>query len=164
LSCSSIYDVGYDYDEKADFTKFGTYDWLPIQANAEIDRLIERRIENAVNAELVAKGYKIDSDNPDFLIATNVGSRERRWREYRKTGYYGGYRGTGHRFGYRSTGYRYIEGTLVLRFMDAKSKELLWIGEAKAAQDPNYTPEKLTKLVNEAVRKILNNFPPPTAK
>jgi len=69
FSCSSVYEVQYDYDQRADFTGFKTYDWLPVPDKADIESLDITRIKTAVNAELQAKGLIMTSDNPDLLIA-----------------------------------------------------------------------------------------------
>jgi len=39
-------------------------------------------------------------------------------------------------------------------------KQLIWRGQAKGFVDRKSNPKKDDKLVNEAVRKILKNFPP----
>jgi hypothetical protein len=78
-------------------------------------------------------------------------------RPYRlNRGYY--YGGPYYRGGVYS--YYYQEGTLVLDFIDAESKKLIWRGTAKAYLEKEQTPEELDKIVNEAVEKILMNFPP----
>jgi hypothetical protein len=45
-------------------------------------------------------------------------------------------------------------------FIDGKSRQLVWQGRAKGFVEKNSNPKKNDKLVNEAVRKILKNFPP----
>ena len=44
--------------------------------------------------------------------------------------------------------------------MESNSKNLLWRGAAKSVVDDARTPEKRDKVINEAVQKILENFPP----
>lgn len=44
------------------------------------------------------------------------------------------------------------------------SKDLIWRGSAKAELDSTMTPEKAQKLINEAVQRILENFPPAGSK
>ena len=56
--------------------------------------------------------------------------------------------------------YQYEEGTLVLDLIDAKSRDLIWRGAAKADVEVATTPEKRDKLIQAAVHKILENFPP----
>ena len=52
------------------------------------------------------------------------------------------------------------EGTLIIDFVEPNSKNLLWRGAAKGVFDNARTPEKRDKMINEAVQKILQNFPP----
>ena len=162
ISCSPIYSVKYDYDTKTDFASLKTYDWLPIPAKADIDRLNVERIKNAVNSQMEAKGVRKAADNPDFLIASHVGKKEKvRVADWgygygthgRYWGGYGGPRGV--------DVYKYEEGSLILDFVDAKSKKLIWRGSAKAQISADMTPEKREKLIAEAVQKILEKFPPP---
>ena len=165
ISCSPIYSVKYDYDTKTDFASLKTYDWLPIPAKADIDKLNIERIKNAVNSQMIAKGLRKSPDNPDFLIASHVGKKEKvRIADWgygygmhgRYWGGYGGPRGV--------DVYKYEEGSLILDFVDAKSKKLIWRGSAKAQTNTVKTPEKREKLITEAVQKILEKFPPPPSK
>ncbi len=142
LSCSSIYKVDYEYDKKADFTRFKAYGWLPQQSEVET----EKRIENTVNTRLEAKGYRMTSENPDFLIDTQLASREM-WS-----------RGMG------GSRYRFEEEKLVLRFIDAQSKNLIWRGEAVGMLNAGYTREELNELLNKAAQEILEDFPPASQK
>ena len=154
LGCSTIYGVKYDYDKQVDFKSLRTYDWMTVPEKADIERLNVERVKKAVNAELQAKGLVMTSNNPDFLIAEHMGTKDKIQVEDWGYGYsrHGRYR--------RSHSYQYEEGSLVLDFVDTKSKEMIWRGVAKAVVDNIDTAEKAEKIVNEAVRKILKNYPP----
>lgn len=154
--CSAIYDVSYDYDREADLTQLGSYDWLPIPKEVEADDLVVGRVKRAVNEEMAAKGIRKTTTAPDFLIAMHAGSEEKVTQ--RDWGYT--YSSYWHRGGGRSRTFRYQEGTLVLDFVDAGTNQLIWRGQAKGFVDRNSKPKKEDKLVDEAVRKILKNFPP----
>lgn len=164
VSCSSIYGVSHDYDEKADFSGLKTYDWLAIPEKADINQLDVERLKTAVNNRLEIKGFKMNSDTPDFSIAVHFGKKDK--IQVRDYGYDDGpFMGPrGRRFGgwgdRRVDTYQYEEGTLVLDFVDAKTKKLLWRGSGKARVGDAKTPEKRQKLINEAVEKILKKFPP----
>ncbi len=158
VGCSPIYGVSYDYNENANFAHMKTYDWLAIKET--IDSISLRRIRNAVHHQLESKGMEVSSENPDFLIAVYLRSKERLTvvdyggpQVYPYYGY-GPYWGT-------PTIRQYEEGTLLLDFVDAKSNQLIWRGSAKADLDSATTPEKRERIINEAVEKILENFPPP---
>ena len=173
ISCSTIYNVQYDYDINVNFTRLKTYDWLPIHEKADISSLDIKRIRNSVNSQLKIKGLKIISDNPDFLIVVHVGKEQKlsitNWGyDY---GPYGGYWGGygygpygGYWGGYWGPGgvstYEYEEGSLILDFVDAKSKELIWHGSAKAVVGNEKTPEERQKKIYETVQKILEKYPP----
>jgi hypothetical protein len=166
VSCS-IYDVRYDYDRQADFTEFKTFDWMQVPEKAGISSLVVQRVKNAVNAELKAKGLMMMSNNPDFLIAEHLGKKNKvqvtdwgySYGSYGRYRRYGGYRGSG-----GVSTYQYEEGILILDFVDAKSKKLIWRGTAKAKVQNVNTPEKSEKIINAAVKKILEKYPPSSAK
>jgi hypothetical protein len=117
----------------------------------KIDYLFLNRIRETVNTELKAKGLKVTTYKPDFLIAVHVGTEEKQ-RTYTTYGTY-------YQVPQRRQ-YRYKEMSLLLEFVDAKSTELIWRSEAKGFFEANMTPEKLDKFVKEAVQKTLKNFPP----
>lgn len=165
-SCSTVYDVQFDYNTKTDFANLKTYNWLPVPEKADIDSLDAMRVQKAVNAEMQAKGLRLTSGIPDFLIAEHLGKKDKvsvrdwgyNYGPY--AGYWGGYRGP---MGGVST-FQYEEGSLILDFVDPQTKQLIWRGSAKAEVDDVRTPEKREALINEAVQKILKNFPPPSSK
>ena len=184
ISCSTIYNVQYDYDINVNFARLKTYDWLPIHEEADISSLDIKRIRNSVNSQLKTKGLKITSDNPDFLIVVHVGKEQKlnitNWGYgyWPYGGYWGGYgydpygrywRGYygpywGYWGGYWEPGgvsiYEYEEGSLIINFVDAKSKELIWHGSAKAIVGNEKTPEERQKKIYETVQKILEKYPP----
>lgn len=161
ISCSRVYDVQFDYDTKTDFSNMKTYDWLHVPDTADIDSLTLQRIKKATNTQLKAKGFKITSDNPDFSIATHVGRKDKVRVMNWGYGYapYGRYWGATWGPGGVDV-YQYEEGSLMLDFVDPKSKNLIWRGSCKAQVDSSPTPEAREKLINEAVTKILDKFPP----
>jgi hypothetical protein len=181
FSCSTIYNVQYDYDINVNFARLKTYDWLPIHEEEDISSLDIKRIRNSVNSQLKTKGLKITSDNPDFLIVVHVGKEQKLnitnwgygygpyggyWGGYGYGpygGYWGGY-GYGPYGGYWGPGgvstYEYEEGSFILDFVDAKSKELIWHGSAKAVVGNEKTPEERQKKIYETVQKILEKYPP----
>jgi hypothetical protein len=165
VSCSSTYGVKYDYDTNANFADLKTFDWMPVPEKAGIDSLVVQRVKNAVNAELQAKGLMMTPDNPDFLIAQHLGTKDK--VQVRDLGYnYGPYER--YRFGLwgpdEVSTYKYEEGSLILDFVDAKSKKMIWRGSAKAEVQNVDTAEKSEKLINSAVHEILKKFPPVPSK
>ena len=154
IGCSS-YRVSHDYDTGTDLAALRTYDWMPeaqgeaqsaeevLQRNTRIDT----RVKNAVDAQLAAKGLRRDPENPDFLIAFQISTKDKvRARNYT--------------FVSDKRLETYEEGTLVLDFVAPNGKDLLWRGVATRTLDSNPTPEKTDKRINGAVEEILKDFPP----
>jgi hypothetical protein len=160
VSCSTIYGVQYDYDKQADFKNLKTYDWMTVPEKADIDILNVERVKRAVNAELKAKGLMMTSDNPDFLIAGPLVKKEEVQVMNVGSGYVPAWGGPMSDGGTSE----YEEGSIIMDFVDAKSKKMIWRGVAKAEIDNADTPEKKEKLINEAVQEILKNFPPKPKK
>ena len=171
--CSSL-SVNYDYNQQVDFTKYKTYDWLPSPKDMKVDELNHARFVTAVENNLAGKGFTQSSTNPDFMIATHFGKENKvdinSWGySYAPNSYYGGY---GYRYparygyagGYAAPGgvsvYEYELGTLILDFVDTKTKQLIWRATAETIVSPASTPEKQTQKINNAVKQILNSFPP----
>ena len=87
VSCSSVHDVSYDYDRQADLASLRTYYWLAMPEGVKIDYFLLNRIRDAVNTELKAKGLKVTTYKPDFLIAVHFETEEKQ-RTYTTYGTY----------------------------------------------------------------------------
>jgi hypothetical protein len=163
--CSTI-SVNYDYDVETDFTALKFFNWMPVTPEPGMNDLAVSRVKNAVNRSLQAKGFNLTQSDPDFMIAVHGGSQTKLdvvdWGySYSRYGRYGGgHYGSGHRI----DTYEYQEGTLILDFIDANAMQLIWRSSATAVVNPNSTPEQREQKVNEAVSKILHNFPPLQSK
>ena len=165
--------VRTDYDPEVSFTQLSTYDWVDREVDASGDPavnspLLKRHIRDAVEGELGRLGYrKVTSDTPDFRIdyrvTAEVESRIDGSYGYGRSyypgrhsryfsPYYSGYAGAG-------SGREYLRGTLVLDITDARTGEVIWRGWASKSLDLDPRPEKVRMYVNEAVEKILENFP-----
>jgi len=172
IGCAS-YDVNYDYDQTADFALVKTYDWMPVSQKSWGNELTVKHIKLATNNQLQAKGLSMSSDNPDILIALHGGKEKKvdvqEWGyAYRDNDFYhsepffhrpfyGGPLGRDsveYRKGTET--YEYEVGTIILDFVDAQKKELIWRGMASGVVNPNMTPEE----INTIIAKILIHYPP----
>ena len=186
--CATL-QVRTDYDPEASFTQLSTYDWVDREADASGDPalnspLLQRHIRDAVEGELGRMGYrKVTSETPDFRIAYRVMAEEKS-RVDRSYGYAGPYVYPGYfypgYFGYRFYGGRsftpyyrysgagyagtgrvreYLRGTLVLDIIDVRTDEVVFRGWAIKSLHHDPRPDKVRMYVDEAVEKILENFP-----
>ncbi|GJL59094.1 MAG: hypothetical protein NPIRA03_19510 [Nitrospirales bacterium] len=122
------------------------------------NHMARQRIQDAVAAELANKGYiEIIAGNSDFYVTYYVGREERIRVENMRGPLMRPYWGMG--MGYTEV-YQYEEGTLIIDLLDGKKQHIIWRGVAKGVVDWKGTTGGQTGLINEAVQKVLAQFPP----
>src|SRR5262245_8661980 len=161
---SSALTTDVDYDTAKDFAAQKTFAWMPATGNAVANELLVKRIRSSVDQQLQAKGRTPAADNPNFLIAMDLSGKIA----------YGGSTGVGLSVGIpvgsrgslsvgggKSKPVETKEGTLVLQFVDAKTKELFWKAIASGTVEPGLSPQEQQKRIDDVVAQMLANFPPP---
>lgn len=140
-----------------DFSKYHTYKWVLIEGAEVPNQIVDAQIKQAVDAQLATKGLtKTDSDKADLYIGYQVSiAHQEQWNAYSMGG---GLRwGGGMATAQSST---ISIGTLALDMYDPVTKQLVWTGRATKTIDPNTSQEKKQKNLNNAMKKLLKNFPP----
>jgi len=164
-------DVRYNFDSSADFSKYKTYKWVEIKGSDHTNQMVEKQIQDALDAELAKKGLqKTDSDSANLYIGyqTAIGT-EKQFNSYSTGWGYGPGWGGGWHGGMGSTTTTgstttiYI-GQLAVDMYDPAMKTLVWRGTASKTIDPKAKPDKQQKNLAKAVAKLLKNFPPPPKK
>lgn len=155
---STYYDVKSDYNQDIDYAVYKTFKWLPSNEKEISNSLASQRVIDAVERELKEKNIERTENDPDFLIVKYLGKKGK--VSVTDLGYsYGSYSGYNRVYGGIST-YEYDEGSLILDFVDPKSKNIVWRGSVKAEVQNINTPEKSETLINSAVKAVLDNYPP----
>jgi hypothetical protein len=156
-------DVTYNFAKGTDFSKFKTYKWVSIPGAEQPDQLLDQQIKQSIDSQLATKGLtKTDSDNADLDIGYQVSiSQEKQWNAY-GTGYGPAWRMGGGMATASSTTIQI--GTLGLDVYDQAGKQLVWRGSATKTLNPPKDPNKRQKNLDNAVAKLLKNFPPPPPK
>ena len=158
--CSAVAaKVTVDWDKQASFTGYKTYAWQ--KGTPAKNPLMDQRIVDAIDKQLSLKGLqKVESEKDADLVlvyhaavgtetelnTTNMGGWGMRWG--------GGMTMT--------TVDKIPVGQLVVDIGDAKTKKLLWLGNASGTLSDN--PDKNVKKINDAVEKMFKKFPPPVNK
>lgn len=163
-SCGPTLTVTSDYDHTANFSQFHTYKIVQLEQKYQaISQFNQTRVINAVNAQMLAKGFT-QSENPDLLV--NITSIMKNQQEIvaNSYGYGGGYRPYAWGGGNMSTTVNvqnYTAGSLIVEVANASTKKLLWEGIGNQDIDqPSSNPEQA---INTAVQKIMASFPPGAA-
>ena len=167
-ACSSI-SVTSDWDPGVDFSQFKTFAVLE-ESEQSINRLIDQRVRTAIVAELAARGLRQVEipDKADLAIGYRITTEE-------QTSLHTVHSGWGSR-GYRSsrhthwrtpvattsttTQVNFTVGTLVIAVFQMDNKELVWEGSASGTVNPSRGPEQRKQRINDAVQRILKDFPP----
>ena len=161
-ACSSV-SVSSDYDRGANFSALKTWSWFseggaPGADASGVVSLTSSRIKSALASELSARGYPEIAQGASFLVTfhTVLQQKVEAGTEPYGYGWRGGY--AGHAVGPDIV--TYDEGTLLVDFIDPKSKSMIWRGTATAVVDPHSSAESREGLIKEAVKKIVDQFPP----
>jgi len=155
-------DIDFDYDTGTDFAALKTFSWMPATGNAAADELLVKRIRGSVDRGLNAKG-RMPSENPDFLIAMQLSGRTVNGGSVgvgMSVGIPVGRAGRVSVGGGKSKPIEKKEGTVVLDFLDAKTKSLVWRATASGAVEAKPTPEEQQQRIDEVVAEMLERFPP----
>jgi hypothetical protein len=166
--CSSL-KVSTQYDPTAPYPSYKTYAWVtaqpgPEQAPSIRNPVVKAQVQSAVDRELKVKGFTLTSAdaNPDLLVAVHGWAQSR--IEVNNYGY--GYTGV-----YSYGPYRpampvsavevqsYTDGTMLLDFVDGKTKKLVWRGTASDTFT-SPTPDAVARSVDEGVRQLMQAYPP----
>ena len=163
--CSSI-SVTRDYDASADFSSLETYAWQhatqPETGNPRIDNdLMDSRVRRAVDAQMAEKGFvPVPASEADFLVTYFVEYKQRIAGNSVSFGVGGGSYGRYGAAGYNTSVSDYDEGHLTIDIIHPASGNNIWRGIGRRTTYEGSNPEKVTKIVNTAVAKILAKFPP----
>ncbi len=163
LGCSGP-DLHFDYDVRANYQSFHTFDWYAAPKAGPGNPLLDSRVRRAVEAELTQRGYAREtSADPEFLVTCYpVQTARGRSRGGVSIGLgLGGPVGVGLGLAApltpRSSGQM---TSIVLEIKDFKTNQVVWKAVAGEVLDGSETPEEADAAVTDAVRKMLKRFPP----
>lgn len=162
--------ISSDYREY-NYAQLKTYAWYdnaePESKDSKINPPIYSRITEAIENELNVKAFK-KSDQPDFFINFTVTASN-----VYDVNSYVSYSGHAPGFTWRRSGYGFSalekqaqldmirKGTLVIDILDPEKDQLIWRGIAqKRLPDRPYNEQTQDRLIKEAVKQVLSNFPP----
>jgi hypothetical protein len=162
--------ITMDYDKSVNFGLYKSFAIAKLEMkNISISQLNAERITNAIKDEMKKKGFREDPENPDITVnPITILKDEKTVTAYTDYYGYGGYYrpyGWGGGMGTGTTTYNvqnYINGSLIIEVIDAKSQKLIWEGIGnKQVDGPLKNPDVQ---IPAAVAKIMAGFPPGVAK
>ena len=172
--CGSGISVQSDWDPGVDFSAFNTFAVLDeATGGGGIDQLTQSRIKTSIASTLTAKGMR-QVDDPkaaDAAVGWQVTTEQRSsfqtvntgWGNYGwgwNRGWHGSTMGMGMTTS-RTTETRYEVGTLIIALVDVQRDEMIFVGQgSKTLSSGQSSPEEAQRRIDEAVAKILEDFPP----
>lgn len=168
-SCVSIR-ADSDFYAAADFSHFQRYTWVgdmpflvPAGYDIGVSPLNQRRIKEAIESDLAAKGFTLveDSNRADFAVSVTVGARDRISVETYPFRYRGswGWRRFGFYYGPQVDTHTYREGILAIDVFDQATNQPVWHGWAEK-RITNSDRTDAAGQTKAAVTAILRDFPP----
>jgi len=159
--CSSV-SVTNDYDPAADFSTYNTfsiYDGVIKDSKLENVPLAKKRVLEAITNEMQKKGLtETEAGIADLTIYAQGGTAEK--MNVTDYGYgYGGWWGP-YPYGRDIDVSYYTEASLVIDLVDNAKKELVWRGIGTGVVQQSGTPEERQQRIDDAVAKILDQYPP----
>ena len=165
LAACSRLQVSSDWDPGVDFSAFKSYVMLQ-NDNTTVRPFVAQRIQDAVVAELNARGYvKVDNEEQaDMAVGWEVATEDRTTYHTVHSGF--GTHGMRHsrtQWGVstgtsRTTQQTYTVGTLLVAVFEMTNKELVWEGTATGNVSSSSGQDEAK--INSAVQGILRDFPP----
>ena len=163
-ACGSGISTNTDYDPQADFSSYSTYEW--IDSEGAVDDITSSRVRSSVDAAMSARGFTKSSSNPDLAVSYQVPTQQRSSFSTINSGWGGSYRwgggwGMGMGMGTSTTTEQtWTVGSLILAIFSTDSQLMVWTGTATTDLDSNRTPQERQELIDSAVSKIMEDFPP----
>jgi len=159
--CSSV-SVTNDYDPGTDFSTYSTfalYDGKIEGSELESYPLVKKRVMDAIKNEMTKKGFtSSDSENADLIIYAQAGTAEK--MNVTDYGYgYGSWWGP-YPYGRNIDVSYYTQASVIIDLVDNAKDELVWRGIGTGVVQEGGTPEERQEKVDNAVAKILEQYPP----
>lgn len=158
--CSSL-KISSDYDRKANFRDYRTFNFTKEVDRINLSGLNRDRLKDDIAAQMESRGYRMAS-SPDLLVNVFIKGKTRMSATATTFGSpwgWGYYHGWG--WGGPSSTYvdvnKYVEGTMFIDVIDVQQKRMIWEGIAEGMMDPR--TKTTEKDLNKVVNKIFENFP-----
>jgi len=164
--CSTV-SVQTDYDHAASFGQYHTYTLASAAAGETLSPSGEAALCNALRTSLAVRGIvEVTGKTADLEVVRHVFTRnEVTVQQYNNWGYGGGGRWPGRYGNYAMWSGApitytdvndYLVGTLVIDFVDAKTRKLVFRGTGTGTVGSSHAN---AKSIETAVKKMFRNFP-----
>lgn len=159
VGCSTL-DVNVDYDESFAFQDARSF-YVEHETTKGESTLVNDRITNAIEKEIVQKGYKNQKADNALIFHFFYSAKDKTdlQTSYSFGGGFGRI-GWGSRMMVSTTDtYEYTEGTLVVDVYNPKTKKIVWRSVGVFELQQQDTPSKKTAYINDIIQKMMQQYP-----
>ena len=147
--------VQSDFDRTFQFSNLKTFSFAVQRRGATdplaADSLNNGRIRTGLESQLIANGFRMETDKTDFVIAYYVTTKNK--LSVQDYGY-----GPPRWFGGRDIRVNQdTEGTLMVDFIDARTNQVVWRGRAVGTLDMKGVDQKISKSTEKLVKQFVKD-------
>lgn len=171
LGCASAGNLSVvqsEYWKGEDFASYRRYSWLRAELESHRrtqaeDHRLHDLIREAIDEQLASRGFtQTDSSAAEVLVTYHCRISEQLKVDVIDRVWYG----TGDQARREDVTPRvelssFEEGSIVIDFVKPREHRRVWRGVARGRVSPEAASEELRKVVDRAVKEILDEFPPP---
>lgn len=168
-------DVSYNCALDVNFAEFKTYKWVNIGDAKTLDQIVDKDINQAIEAQLMSKGLTQSEEGAQLLVSYRViVTQEKQITTFSTGGDWISGPGSVWPYGYGSVygGPSIATATtstihianLILDMYDAGKNDLVWRGGSVQRAEQQHEPGEKSKDLNKAIAKLLNYYPPKLKK
>ena len=152
IGSAAAQSVQSDFDRTFQFSNLKTFSFAVQRRGATdplaTDSLNDGRIRTGLESQLIANGFRIETEKADFVIAYYVTTKNK--LSVQDYGY-----GPPRWFGSRDIRVnQYSEGTLMVDFIDTRTNQVIWRGRASGTLEMKGVDKKISK----STEKLVNQF------
>jgi hypothetical protein len=147
--------VQSDFDRSFQFSNLKTFSFAIQRRGATdplaADSLNDGRIRTGLESQLIANGFRMETEKADFVIAYYVTTKNK--LSVQDYGY-----GPPRWFGSRDIRVnQYSEGTLMVDFIDVKTSQVIWRGRASGTLEMKGVDKKISKSTEKLVKQFVKD-------
>jgi hypothetical protein len=152
---ASAQSVQSDYDRSFRFSNLKTFSFATQRRGPSDplagDTLNDGRIRTSMESQLMANGFRMETEKPDFVIAYYVTTKNK--LSVQDYGY-----GPPRWWGSRDIRVnQYSEGTLMVDFIDTNTNQVIWRGRASGTLELKGVDKKISKSVEKLVKQFMKD-------
>lgn len=164
MACSPAMQVSYDYDSSVNLRQFKTFKIEPERGIKE-DPLLgsdlnKRRLMDAVTEVMLAKGYKLDEQNPELVVAFMTDVKDR--QQVRSNNNYSPYWWWYGPMANNVSTYNYQETRFIVNIYQTELDRMIWQGWASGKAKTSNKKEDRDQTMKNIIADILYSFPQAT--